>query len=965
MTTERIDIQVREDGSRVVRRNLEGLDPAARKAATGIDFLKKALAALGGALVARELLAMVNTFQNLENRLRSTGLEGAALTAVYRELLKASNDTRSSVEGSVELYARLALSSKELGVSQRQLIDFTKSLNQAIILSGASAQEAQAGLIQLSQGMASGTLRGDELRSVLEQLPAVADIIAKRMGVTRGELRKMGEDGKITAGIILDAFKASRLELEERFGRVVPTLGQSFQVLKNRVLDYVGQTDKALGVSAALGKLLKGVADNLDTVARAAVGLAAGLVLVAGGAAAVRGLAVAVQALTAAMAANPVGAFLVVLTSALTTLYLFRDAIDVGIEGGSTLGDVFRAVGDLIVPALRELGKVASEVFGTVGDYVRGLTKDVDLSFVSIARIVAKGLDKFVGFWIGAVGAVLAVFGNLPGAIGDLFIRGLNKAIEAVNGFANKIIDILNPLLTKAGFGAIDPVALFEPLKNEFEGEAAKLGKATADAFALGLETNTAQRAVEALIAHTKQITAARQEAERLAARGQPGVSDKAGTARVAPVDPKEVLKAESALRQLLNAIKPSEGAVLELAKAERVLDEAVKVGVISREKANAYLALTRKYYEDAINPLRAYMRGLEEQVQLLRVTAHEREVEAEVLRATQDFQRQGIPLTQQETEQLRAKLQALRDLNAATQAQDAILASTIGKRREFATQLQALADLASTGQLKGGDKATAINNVLSSAGIDTTGTQAAADAYVAQFEQMYMQIAALREKNLISEQDANMLIARARVEQQNMSLQHTQTFFGSLATLSKSGNKKLANIGKAAAVAQATIDGILAVQKALAAAPPPVNYALAAAVGVAAAANVAAIMKNGYENGGYTGNLGKKEVAGVVHGREFVVNADATARNRAALEAMNRGATPAGMNMGGSVVKVTVNNNAGGTEASVNERQGPDGPEIEVVIEQVAARSIRRGGAMATALEAQYGLNRAAGAAR
>src|SRR5690606_16856748 len=233
MAEERIDIVITERGSRVVRRNIEDIGNSARKSADGVDLLKRALAALGGAVAARELVRLLDTYTNLNNRLRATGLEAQNLTAVYQELRAVANDTRSSFEGSVELYSRLALSSKELGVSQRDLIEFTKSLNQAIILSGASATEAQAGLIQLSQGMASGTLRGDELRSVLEQLPAVADVIAKELGVTRGELRKMGEDGKITAGVILDAFKNARDELEQRFGRTVPTISQSFQVLQN------------------------------------------------------------------------------------------------------------------------------------------------------------------------------------------------------------------------------------------------------------------------------------------------------------------------------------------------------------------------------------------------------------------------------------------------------------------------------------------------------------------------------------------------------------------------------------------------------------------------------------------------------------------------------------------------------------------------------------------------------------
>ena len=97
-----------------------------------------------------------------------------------------ANATRSDFEATSELYARLANSSKELGVGQEQLLKFTKILNQAIVLSGASAEEAAGGIRQLAQGMASGTLRGDELNSVMENFPKVADIIAQGLGVTRG-----------------------------------------------------------------------------------------------------------------------------------------------------------------------------------------------------------------------------------------------------------------------------------------------------------------------------------------------------------------------------------------------------------------------------------------------------------------------------------------------------------------------------------------------------------------------------------------------------------------------------------------------------------------------------------------------------------------------------------------------------------------------------------------------------------
>jgi hypothetical protein len=152
----------------------------------------------------------------------------------------------------------------------------------------------------------------------------------------------------------------------------------------------------------------------------------------------------------------------------------------------------------------------------------------------------------------------------------------------------------------------------------------------------------------------------------------------------------------------------------------------------------------------------------------------------------------------------------------------------------------------------------------------------------------MYAEIERLRQQDVINEREAAQ--ARAAVNQQynQLRLQQSSEFFGNLATLSESSNKTLHAIGKAAAIAQATIDGVLAVQKALASAPPPLNYALAAAAGVAAAVNVAKIA--GLEQGGYTGDVGRKQVAGFVHGQEFVINAPATARNRPLLEAINAG---------------------------------------------------------------------------
>lgn len=201
-------------------------------------------------------LKQTDEYQRLENRIRSTGLAGEDLARVQKSLMEAANSTRSSYAGTVELYSRLAISSKDLGTNEKELLSFTKSLNQAIQLSGASSQEAENGLIQLSQGMASGTLRGDELRSVLEQLPAVADVISEHLGVSRGQLRKMGEDGKITAKVIMESFAGARQELSDRFAAQIPTAGQAAMVFKNQILELAGEKGKG-----ALGQLSAGIMD--------------------------------------------------------------------------------------------------------------------------------------------------------------------------------------------------------------------------------------------------------------------------------------------------------------------------------------------------------------------------------------------------------------------------------------------------------------------------------------------------------------------------------------------------------------------------------------------------------------------------------------------------------------------------------------------------------------------------------
>jgi hypothetical protein len=174
-------------------------------------------------------------------------------------------------------------------------------------------------------------------------------------------------------------------------------------------------------------------------------------------------------------------------------------------------------------------------------------------------------------------------------------------------------------------------------------------------------------------------------------------------------------------------------------------------------------------------------------------------------------------------------------------------------------------------------------------------------DSAAARFEAENARIAQLENDRTLTHEQAERARAQISAAYSDERLAGTQAFFGALAGLQESGNAKLRAIGKAAAIAQATIDGVLAVQKALASAPPPFNFAIAAAVGASAALNVAKIA--GFEHGGYTGPGGRKQVAGVVHGGEFVIPKDLTAKYRDELEHLHRFGRLPGFEAGGFVM--------------------------------------------------------------
>lgn len=232
------------------------------------DRLSKRVVQLASAYASiqsvRALISIADQYTNLEGRLRLVTSSTAELAAVETQLYAVAQQTRVGYAETVELYTRLARATKETGISQTELMSTVQAVNQALIVSGATTTEANAALIQFSQGMASGVLRGEELNSVMEQTPRIAQMIADGLGISLGQLRAWGKEGKLTSDVVMPALLRSAEDVNREFGLMPTTVAQAGTVLANTLKSLVADANSGSGATAELAAAIIGVSTAVD-----------------------------------------------------------------------------------------------------------------------------------------------------------------------------------------------------------------------------------------------------------------------------------------------------------------------------------------------------------------------------------------------------------------------------------------------------------------------------------------------------------------------------------------------------------------------------------------------------------------------------------------------------------------------------------------------------------------------------
>jgi tape measure domain-containing protein len=262
-----IGLKLTAEGGEQVQRELRLVDNSADKTAKSTDVLGDAFGRLRGlflgfsaAVLAREFVQTADAMTAVNARLKLATTSTEEYARAQQDVYRISQAQGSSLRETADLYARLADPIRKLGGSSKEVAAITESLAASLRISGTTGAAAAGAITQFAQAMASGALRGDEFNSVNEAAPRLMQALEASLGKTRGELRGMAEDGKLTADVVGNALIGQLSALQAESATLPETVGVAFQKLQNELGLFVAGANDATGATSGLAQLISGAA---------------------------------------------------------------------------------------------------------------------------------------------------------------------------------------------------------------------------------------------------------------------------------------------------------------------------------------------------------------------------------------------------------------------------------------------------------------------------------------------------------------------------------------------------------------------------------------------------------------------------------------------------------------------------------------------------------------------------------
>ena len=265
-----IVVSVKSDTSHLVKgfkRAESTVSKSARTMATAIKTLTAAYIGLNAIDLAKSMGRQIDTMTLIDTKLKLATKSTEELTTAQNALFKISQETRTTLTGSVDLFERLTRSTRDYSIEQKEILELTRTINKAMIISGGTAESMNASIIQLGQAFSADFQSvGQELASIREQTPRLYQAFLEGTGKTSKEFKKLAEDGELSTKIILEALQSQGIAVNEEFQKVNKTIDQSSTNAQSAILRIIGEFDKVVDVTGSVTGAIDGFTDSIKDI---------------------------------------------------------------------------------------------------------------------------------------------------------------------------------------------------------------------------------------------------------------------------------------------------------------------------------------------------------------------------------------------------------------------------------------------------------------------------------------------------------------------------------------------------------------------------------------------------------------------------------------------------------------------------------------------------------------------------
>lgn len=270
-----IDSRNAERNAHALANELESIEKKGDFATKSMDSMSVATRQLAGYMAGIVTIGAainkIDTYTGINNKLKLVTNSQQELNQAMQDTFAIAQRSASSWGAVNDVYSKYMSNAKTLNLTQEQTARLTEITSKAVAISGSTTESAAGALFQYGQALDGNILRGEEYNALVDGAGGLLSAMAKGLGVTRGELRQMMLDGKLTGEVITKALLKAGDSVDELFNKTDVTIGQSLTVLSDSVTKFTGEAASGSGAATVLAGSIKVLAENLDLVANIAV----------------------------------------------------------------------------------------------------------------------------------------------------------------------------------------------------------------------------------------------------------------------------------------------------------------------------------------------------------------------------------------------------------------------------------------------------------------------------------------------------------------------------------------------------------------------------------------------------------------------------------------------------------------------------------------------------------------------